>query len=1339
MSEFPFLILPDQLENVIFLIGLDDEVVYANEASTSVLGFSKQELLKKPFSDFVVSMSELRDDAFDLHGNETLLKLSIKCADESILNFIFIKKEFKHQNKSCFLYQEYKTTKDKKLEAKYDLDNDEVLNTIPDLLFVLDKHRRIIEYHTSTESLLAIPPSEFLGKTTVECLPADVESIVEKALNEADAKGDASGYKYSMQMDGNTQWYELSVKLNRKKEEDRYIVVVRNITQTKEYELALAENEARFRSFIEQGEDGIVLMNESGKTILWNKGMEAITGVPREEVLEKPIWEVMFSMGSESRKSTPGVEEQLKNRILKLLKKEELQWIGQAMENEILTRSGKIRILSTTLFPVEYDDKYLLGGIHRDITEQKMAELALRENEEYIRTLYYDSPVPVLVLETITLKIFDLNNAAVKAFGYKSREELQSRHIFELIPEEPDYNLKNLINEKLSAMSEIYASSFECHFKSTEGKIWDATAHTFKLSIKEKDLVQLTLIDTTAQKKAMKALFESEARYRAVAENANAGIGIFDLNEHIVYANETMASMLGYKKEEIIGHSMLEFTLHDNFIVFKEKTKERKKGLTDQYETILLHRNGEQRFFSVSASPLFSATKELIGTVGVMIDITEKMAAEKKLLETSEQIQAILASMPDMIFIMDKNGYYINSFINKLLYPNIEFQPKNGQHISDVFEKNEELRIQKAIVDALDKKETVVVTFNYEISDSVMHLEARISPMGADKVVSVVRDTTTLITLESELIYNNNLLRMLTQLATRFINLPVSQIRAEMNHALGEIGVFAGVDRVYIFDYDWEKETMSNTYEWCAEGIGAELENLQAIPNSLFTDWVEAHKQGEMTYVPSVKDLNPDDFLRIILEPQGIQSLITIPLMQENSCLGYVGFDAVKSERNFSDSELSLLRIFSELLTNLKIKQQAENMLYQNRQTLERQNEQLLNLNERLRQQNEEILQKNKELDIERERALASDRLKTAFLNNVSHEVRTPLNGIAGFAQFLSEENISAEDREEFITALNTSVTRLTDTINDIMDVSLLMSGNMNIYPEEIFPRDLLQEVYKKHVYEAKVKNLIFKIQDDQPSESKSVISDYGMIKKIINEIVGNSVKYTVKGQVVFGVKLMNQHFEIFVKDTGIGISESAMPKIFEPFVQEDVSSTRTYEGSGLGLTIVKGLVDLLKGSIDVESDPENGTTFHVKIPDMRQKQIDNLPKEAKPGAESGIKKMSILIAEDEALNVLYVKRVFKNSDYQLYFAQNGQEAVDVVKQIPGINLVLMDIKMPVMDGLEATRIIKAFRPDLPVIAVTAYAANDDRHACMNAGCDEYVSKPFIADELIKLIEKYKT
>jgi PAS domain S-box-containing protein len=199
------------------------------------------------------------------------------------------------------------------------------------------------------------------------------------------------------------------------------------------------------------------------------------------------------------------------------------------------------------------------------------------------------------------------------------------------------------------------------------------------------------------------------------AENANAGIGIVDLDERIIYANETMARMMGYKKEEILGHSMSEFTLQENFDSFIAKTTERKKGFIDQYETVLIHKNREKRIFSISASPLFSPSNELIGTVGVMIDITEKKSALKKVIETSEQMQAILAAMPDMIFIMSKDGYYLNSFINKNLYPNTEFQPKNGQHISEVFGKAEELRIQRAINEALERKETVVVTFSFNV------------------------------------------------------------------------------------------------------------------------------------------------------------------------------------------------------------------------------------------------------------------------------------------------------------------------------------------------------------------------------------------------------------------------------------------------------------------------------------------------------------------------------------------------------------------------------------------------------------------------------------------------
>lgn len=1335
VTQFPFHILLDHLEKVVIVVDEDDTIIYINKMTKIKLGWDEKHYANLRFPELVGTLSTIHNRTKS--ATETpLYEAIIECADHTLLYLTFLKTDIQHENKHFSMFQEC----DKSISTTQTNNHDDykgnILSAIPDFLFILNNQRKIVGYHVPSIESFEIHPIDIIGKTSDECFPAEAAACINEALDEADEKGYSTGKTYRISDKNKTEWFELSVNLNNSNNEVRYVALSRNITIPKQLEETLAENEVRFRSVIEQGEEGIVLVDETGRIIIWNSGQEKITGINRNEVIGRFLWDVLFQLGTEKRQSIPNALAQIKQRIINLLHKEDLQWMGQATENEIATTEGEVRIVSTTLFPVEFNDKYFLGAIHRDITEQKMAELVLRENEEYIRTLYYDSPVPVLVIEDDTLVVFDLNFAAVKAFGFNRREEIIGMHIEQLLPPENEeelyYNRQQII-EKIALFTNKSYNTFDCHFRVESGQIWDAKVHPFRISVKEKDLVQLTLIDTTAQNKAMHALFESESRYRAVAESANAGIGIVDVNEQFVYANETMADMLGYSRDELVGRSLLDFSTAETFNHFTEKTKQRHQGLTDQYEASMITKKGEIKSFSVSASSLFSSTDELIGTVGVMIDITEQKIASKKLIETSDQLQAIMTSMPDMIFIINKDGYYVDYFINQKLFPHTIYQPKKGQHLNDIFSKFEAEKISNAIQQSLELKETIVVQFDYELENQTNHFEARLSPMNDDKVLSVVRDITTLVTLESELIYNNELMRMLTMLATRFINLPIHQIESEIHHALSEIGSFASVDRVYIFDYNWTEDTMSNTYEWCSEGTSPEIDNLQKIPNSLLPDWVANHKKGEITYIPSVKSLDPGNNLRIILEPQGVLSLITIPLMKGNDCIGYVGFDSVKSERNFSDSELSLLRIFAELLTNLKIRQSTENLLLQNREILEKQNQQLLNLNERLRQQNEEIINKNTELDIERERAFTSDKLKTAFLNNVSHEVRTPLNGIIGFAQFLTDDSLTAEDKEEFVTALNVSVNRLTDTINDIMDVSLLMSGNMNYYPEAIDLSNLLHEVQKKNNFEAKSKNLELSIETLENNMNTKVVSDLSMLEKIFNELVGNAIKYTQKGFVRFGCHVQDNEIMLFVQDSGIGISQEVLPKIFEPFMQEDTSSTRKYEGSGLGLTIVRGLTELLKGKIIIESSAESGTKFTIKIPNQQVKPFKT--KMTEPVIKN--QKTHILIAEDESLNVLYIKRILKSSDFELLFALNGKEAVEMVQTHPEITLILMDIKMPVMDGLEATKIIRTFNSEIPIVAVTAYAANDDRHACFQAGCNEYVSKPFKADELMKLIDYY--
>lgn len=1314
----------------IIVVDAHEKVVYVNPSLADALQTDGAALMGKKLSELATKKTS--ETHYKVAGQNAEVLLSFHRAEGSLLMLEMSCSPLKVGKATYLLYQEKQDRNTTIVGEKY---HEAVLATIPDLLFVLNENRDVVGYHAASANLSPSSAEEFIGKKFHDFLPDAAVKIIDEALDEADKNGISIGKIYSVENDTEPLWFELSVRKNQNLRKHQFTVIARNITDSKNNEIALARSEIRFRSIIEQSNEGIVLCADDGRIILWNRSQSDISGLSLAQVQGKYIWEVMFDMGTPQWQSQPGNREQLKQRILNILNKKDDRYIGQPMESEMIRSDGQRRIISTTLFPVEYSDHYLLGVIYHDITELKKAELTLIENQEYIRTLYYDSPVPVLVIEEASRLVFDLNKAALAAFGCQHRSELVGKSIEELLPPQNEDDLyfnRQQILEKLQLLSDSNDKTFDCHFRSFSGDLWDAKVHTFRLSMYEKDLVQLTLIDTTAHNNAMQALFESESRYRAVAENANAGIVIVDLEERIVYCNETLARLLGTDKEHLIGSLFSDFVPEETYRLMAEKTFQRFNGSIDQYEADFFYKDGSLNTFSISASPLFSSARELIGTVGVMIDITQQKRAATKLLETSERLQAILASMPDMIFIHDKEGKYLDAYINQKLFPNELHQPKKGQHLKDIFDEVQAEHILSAIHQCLRQHETVVISFDLTVDQQVNHFEGRLSPMGDEKVVSVVRDTTTLVTLESELIFNNELMRMLTMLATRFINLPLSEIEVEINKALAEIGSFAGVDRVYIFDYDWENDCMNNTFEWCSEETLPAIAELQKVPNEIFPDWVTAHRQGLMTHVPSVSKLEKGNSLREILEPQGIQSLITLPFMEGGNCLGYVGFDAVKSERAFTDSELSLLRIFAELLTNLKIRQHTDELLIQNKETLQKQNEQLLDLNNLLRHQNEEIIAKNIELDIQKERALASDRLKTAFLNNVSHEVRTPLNGIVGFAQFLSDDSLTPDDKKDFVSALNISVSRLTDTINDIMDVSLLMSGNMIVHPENVNLKMLMEEVYRKNLFEAKTKNLDLQLLNDELPAGSVIISDVGMLAKITNELVGNAIKYTQKGFVRFGVELHGHEIVLRVSDSGIGISTEAKNKIFEPFMQADNSSTRQYEGSGLGLTIVKGLTELLNGSIALESSAENGTSFTIKLPctDLSG------PKTIVNKMIKTDKAPTILIAEDELLNVLYIKRILSNSGYNILYAQNGAEAVRMVKEHPSINLVLMDIKMPVMDGLEATRQIRLFDQQLPIIAVTAYAANDDRHDCIAAGCTDYLSKPFTADDLTLLIKK---
>jgi CheY-like chemotaxis protein len=341
-----------------------------------------------------------------------------------------------------------------------------------------------------------------------------------------------------------------------------------------------------------------------------------------------------------------------------------------------------------------------------------------------------------------------------------------------------------------------------------------------------------------------------------------------------------------------------------------------------------------------------------------------------------------------------------------------------------------------------------------------------------------------------------------------------------------------------------------------------------------------------------------------------------------------------------------------------------------------------------------------------------------------------------GFGQLLAEPDLEQDEREEYFHKVQQSSERLMDTVNDYMDIARIVSGSLSVNKKSFSLKASLEEVFDEFRMLSHEKYLDFELEIPDDHNDIILFSDKELVVRINRELLDNAVKFTQKGKINVGYHNEENSVVFFVKDTGKGISNEKLAMIFDLFTQEDSSMTRGHEGSGLGLSIAKGMVELLGGRIWAVSEKGFGSSFYFSIPlsadGSHQKSSQSVPWNV-----SAISKPLILVAEDDESNYLYLEAVIKKTGLDYLIVQNGMEAVEKIRQYPDIIFVLMDIKMPVMNGLEATRIIKELRPGLPVIALTAYAQTGDGHRMIQAGCDDYYAKPIKLEILNKIIHKY--
>lgn len=406
----------------------------------------------------------------------------------------------------------------------------------------------------------------------------------------------------------------------------------------------------------------------------------------------------------------------------------------------------------------------------------------------------------------------------------------------------------------------------------------------------------------------------------------------------------------------------------------------------------------------------------------------------------------------------------------------------------------------------------------------------------------------------------------------------------------------------------------------------------------------------------------------------------------------------------------------------------------------------------------------NQELIKAKEKAEESDRLKSAFLANISHEIRTPMNGILGFSELLKMPDLTQEMRDRYIHVIEQSGIRMLNIINDIVDLSKIEAGQENINLQETNINQVLKDLLIFFLPEARSKGINLLVTNSLSDDSSTILTDQTKLTQVLSNLIKNALKFTEKGSIEFGYNKIitstnvghsgnsrkktfpgffntyseanpdKTELEFYVQDTGEGIPQDQADFIFDRFRQGSISPSRSYEGAGLGLSISKAYVEMLGGHIWVTSQPGQGSVFHFTLPYQVAGNADSEEPSEFPFSNESLN-FNILLAEDDENSRLLVKTLLERDQTNVFIATNGLEAIEMVKENPQLDLVLMDLKMPKMDGYEATRQIKKIRPELPVLAQTAYAFEDERDQARQAGCDDYISKPInsrILEEKIK-------
>lgn len=666
-----------------------------------------------------------------------------------------------------------------------------------------------------------------------------------------------------------------------------------------------------------------------------------------------------------------------------------------------------------------------------------------------------------------------------------------------------------------------------------------------------------------------------ESFFDFIQESALDGLWYWDLeNPENEWMNPKFWTVLGYNPNEMPHNTSAwqDIINQDDLKLAKEILNKHLENSNHPFDQIVryTHKDGSTVWIRCRGKVIRNKDGKPIRMLGAHHDISDIKNKEQELIIAKEKAEANERKFREITENISEVSWVGSADDDKVIYISPAYEKVWGRSCQSLYDNPQSFldsvhpEDKSAVIAEIEKyKSGEEANFEYRILNDkgeIKWVQTTTVPIKNTQG-DIIRYLGTAVDISSAKSFQQTM-TLLVDMAKMFINIPLKNISKEIEKALGTMGNFVNADRVYIFDYDWEKRICKNTYEWCNDGITPEIENLQEVNLDEIPWWVDAHKKGEKLIIHDVSSLNKDNAVRKILEPQGVKSIFTLPLMQLGKCVGFIGFDSVRKHHQYTQKEEVILTFFSEIMVNIQIRKAQENSLV-----------------------------------LEKEKAQQSDKLKTEFIRNISHEIRTPLNGILGFGQMLAETDFPAEVRAEMFKGLSKSSNRLMDTINDYMYMSMIFSDTIKVNKREFLIKPLFEEITEKVKELISEKKIDFEVVIPLEHDDLKVTSDPKLLEKILFKLLDNAIKFTNEGSVKCTYEVKPECIEFSVQDTGKGIADDKLNLIFDMFSQEDSSMTRKYEGSGLGLTIAKELVVLLGGEINVDSEIGKGSILTFSIP----------------------------------------------------------------------------------------------------------------------------------------------